>query len=533
LQLGRWTAYLVVFLSSACTLILEIVAGRILAPYIGVSLYTWTSIIGVVLAGISLGNYAGGKIADRWSSPRTLGIILLIGGLCSLLVLPRVPLAGDPTLLRPDCSPDGFGWLGSLCSPQVATMGRILSLTAAIFFLPGFVLGMVSPVVVRLSLRSLTTSGGTVGRIYAWSTLGSILGTFLAGFWLISAFGTRQVVLGVGLLLVGLAVVFGQLWRVRRPIEALPLLTGSLLLVLLLNQIQQRGVLSSGCYRETDYFCLKVYQLGHERGEFIRVLQLDHLVHSYSALDDPTYYEYSYIRIYAELVDYVARERPDFRALFVGGGGYTLPRGLEAQYPRAAIEVVEIDPAVTTVAYERMGLPPDSRVVSYNQDARLVLAGFQDGRKYDLVFGDAFNDISVPYHLTTFEFDRNVRQLLRDDGFYLMNVIDRFNGGGFLASVVRTLREVFPHVHLLAAGEPWRSPSSSPSTYVVVAGASPLDLQRLDQVQAQGVAGRRLGQVMPQDAMEEWLRQAPSVLLTDDYAPTDNLLAPLFAERGR
>src|SRR5687768_7222757 len=163
----------IVFISSFCTLVIELIAGRILAPYIGVSLYTWTSIIGVVLAGISLGNYAGGKIADCWSSPRTLGIILLVGGLCSLWVLLQMPLAGDPTLLRPDCSPDGFGSRGWRCSPHVGTMGRIRALTAASFFPPGFAPGMLSPVVVRLSLRSLTTSGRTVGRIYAWSTLGS------------------------------------------------------------------------------------------------------------------------------------------------------------------------------------------------------------------------------------------------------------------------------------------------------------------------------------------------------------------------
>src|ERR687883_1339677 len=105
----RWAAYLVVFVASCCTLILEIVAGRILAPYIGVSLYTWTSIIGVVLAGISLGNYAGGRVADRWGSRRTLGIILLGGGLASLLVLPLTLLAGDRTLFRLHCGPNGVG----------------------------------------------------------------------------------------------------------------------------------------------------------------------------------------------------------------------------------------------------------------------------------------------------------------------------------------------------------------------------------------------------------------------------------------
>ena len=89
----RPVAYLVVFVSSCCTLILELVAGRILAPFIGVSLYTWTSIIGVVLAGISLGNYLGGRIADKWPQRRTLGILLAAGGLASLAILPLINIA--------------------------------------------------------------------------------------------------------------------------------------------------------------------------------------------------------------------------------------------------------------------------------------------------------------------------------------------------------------------------------------------------------------------------------------------------------
>src|SRR6266536_4470832 len=234
-----WWAYLVVFVSSACTLILEIVAGRILAPYIGVSLYTWTSIIGVLLAGISLGNYAGGRVADRWGSRRTLGIILLGGGLASLLVLPLTLLAGDRNLFRLDCGPTAEGPFSALCTPQVAIMAKIVMLTRTIFFLPSFILGMVSPVVVRLSLRNLDTSGNTVGKIYAFSTLGSIVGTFLTGFVLIAAFGTREIVLGVGAVLLILAVLTGGLWRLRHPVQSVSATVGAVLLVLLLAVIQQ------------------------------------------------------------------------------------------------------------------------------------------------------------------------------------------------------------------------------------------------------------------------------------------------------
>ena len=530
--LARWAAYLVVFVSSACTLILEIVAGRILAPYIGVSLYTWTSIIGVVLAGISLGNYAGGRVADRWGSRRTLGIILLGGGLASLLVLPLTLLAGDRNIFRLDCGPTAEGPFSALCTPQVAIMAKIVMLTGTIFFLPSFILGMVSPVVVRLSLRNLDTSGNTVGKIYAFSTLGSIVGTFLTGFVLIATFGTREIVLGVGLLLVLMAVLAGELWRGRRPAHGVPLVAGPLLLALLLALIQQTGALASGCTRETDYYCIKVYDQEHPPNRVLRTLVLDHLVHSYSSMDDPTYFEYAYVKVYAEMTDYVARARPDYRALFIGGGGYTLPRGMEIMYPKSSIEVAEIDPGVTRTAYEWMGVAPNSRIVTHNLDARLMLDQLQGGPKYDLIFGDAFNDLSVPYHLTTREFDQRVRAVLNDDGFYLVNIIDKLRGGLFIPSFVRTLQTVFPYVYVMSSGTPWTSSTSFANTYVVVGTATPLDSERLKQVRGQGSGGSLVTNIMPADLMDEWLATAPGVLLTDDYAPADNLVAPLFAERG-
>src|SRR5919199_4443279 len=207
---GRlWTAYLIVFVSSACTLVLELVAGRLLAPYVGVSLYTWTSIIGVVLAGITVGNYLGGVLADRRPARTTLGALLLASGAASLAVLVLVGLLAPVA---------GADW------PLVL---RIL-LLAAIFFLPSAVLGMVSPVVVRLSLDDLARAGHTVGKIYACSALGSIVGTFATGYVLIAWLGTRNIILGVGLVLVAMAVLFGGFWRpAGRPLTIALLVAGA------------------------------------------------------------------------------------------------------------------------------------------------------------------------------------------------------------------------------------------------------------------------------------------------------------------
>ena len=267
-----------------------------------------------------------------------------------------------------------------------------------------------------------------------------------------------------------------------------------------------------------------------EDGHEYRVLSLDRLIHSYNSIEDPTRLHYPYLRTYAALTAYAAQRSPHLRALFVGGGGYTLPRYMEATYPGATLEVVEIDPGVTTTAVEMLGLGADTRVVTHNRDAREVVEAKQGTEPYDLVFGDAFNDYQVPYHLTTREFARKVRGLLKPDGLYLALVIDRMRGGRFMASVVRTLRDVFPHVYVMSDVGGTLVPRAR--TYVVAASQTALDLERLRGIPERGPDGETPVGVMPEDALEDWLRGANPVVLTDDYAPADNLMAPIFVERG-
>jgi len=190
-----WTAYLIVLVASGCTLVLELVAGRILAPFVGVSIHTWTSIIGVVLAGISLGTYLGGVLADHAGSGRALGILLRAGGLATVAVL---PLAGA---------------LGALAPRGYPLLLRIVLLTTLLFFLPSLLLGMIPPVAIKLILEGLGQAGKVVGRVYAASTVGSLVGTFLTAFVLIAYMGTRAIVLAVGLTLVALGTVAGALSR--------------------------------------------------------------------------------------------------------------------------------------------------------------------------------------------------------------------------------------------------------------------------------------------------------------------------------
>jgi predicted MFS family arabinose efflux permease len=192
-------AYLTVAVASGCTLVLELVAGRILAPFVGVSIQTWTSVVAVVLAGISLGNYVGGVLADRTRSDRVLGALLVAGGLASLAVL---PLTAGAITLAPRSLP---------------FVARIVLLTTLMFFVPCLVLGTIPPVAIKRALTGLERSGKVVGRMYAASTAGSLVGAFLTGFVLIAYFGTRTIILCVSLTLIGLGAVAVALGRDAAP----------------------------------------------------------------------------------------------------------------------------------------------------------------------------------------------------------------------------------------------------------------------------------------------------------------------------
>jgi spermidine synthase len=490
-----WNPYVLVFLSNSCIMVIELVASRLIAPRVGVSLYTWTSVIGVILAGISIGNAIGGRLADRWASTSLLGGILSAAALSSLLIL----------------------WLNNdlhdwQLPAAVPLMVWIILYIAAVFMLPSIILGCVSPVVVKLSLTSLNRTGRTVGQIYAWSSIGSIVGTFLTGFGLISWFGTKTTILLVAglLLLLGIWFLSDTTWR-----KALV----RVLLVVALGAsgyyaLDRGGYLCGECLRESNYFCINVNE--KEIGDrTVRELILDRLVHSYADLEDPTNLAYGYERTYAQIIQPLMIAKPALDAFFIGGGGYTFPRYMEATFPESHLVVAEIDPEVTVTAQAMLGLPQDTRIETHNRDARLYLDHQCPSDAYDIVFGDAFNDYSVPYHLTTREFARTIDRVLRDDGVYMANIIDGGRFGHFFRAYVATIRSVFPYVAVIPSLNSWQDEIRS--TFVVVASQQPLALDNVDP-------GYR---PLTEEELNAYMAMEPYVLLTDDYVPVDNLMAPV------
>ncbi len=497
----------IVFIGSFCTLVIELIAGRIMAPYIGVSLYTWTSIIGVTLAGISFGNYAGGWLADRMASRGVLGALFIVAGVVSLAIL---PLTGFIINLNLDRT-----W---------PLMVRIVVYTGLIFFAPTFVLGMISPLVIKLSLSDLNRTGSIVGRIYAFSTVGSIGGTFATGFYLVEAMGTRQIVWTVSAVLILVGLMIGQYWRgVARGATAI-LLVGAFAAF-----YQMRADFAGPCLRESSYYCIRVSTAIVE-GVEVSSLVLDHLVHSYVSLDNPKFIGYGYERVYNEITEWHAAQRPRFATLSIGGGGYTFPKFVAAQYPFSEVDVLEIDPAVTTAAHDFLGLPRDGRIRTHNQDARIWYIENRPINQFDLVYGDAFNDISVPYHLTTLEFDQMVKASMRSDGILMTNIIDNYHSGDFLRAYLKTLDKVFGNVYLFGVGRAWEG--SGPSTYVAVASPEPLDIASFERFEGLMTTRAKYSAILDAATLRQYLAQGRQIILTDDYAPVDNLVARLFVERG-
>jgi len=284
-------------------------------------------------------------------------------------------------------------------------------------------------------------------------------------------------------------------------------------------------------FKESDYYTIKLKKsIKGNNGNSLESLVLDHLVHSYTDLKDPLYLEYEYIRVYEEMVRWQARKRESLKALFLGGGGYTFPRFIEAKYPKAEINVVEIDPEITRVARKYLGVSENSKIRSINEDGRWFVMNCKEKGTYDFIFGDAFNDLSIPYHLTTKEFTMQLKSLLKPDGLLLANVIDSFKKGAFMPSYIRTLEEVFGkgNVHLMTLTSDYDRIGIS--TCVVVASPQKLDMDDFVR-KVKGKGGEMTSHVMPQDRLQEYLKERTSVILTDDYVPVDNLIAPIFEER--
>jgi SAM-dependent methyltransferase len=477
--------------TSAAVLVLEILAVRLLAPYVGVTLETYTTIIGVVLAGIAVGAAFGGRLADRVPPRRTLGPLVLVGGLAALAVVPAVRAFGAAS--------EGSG-------------AAAIVLLALLSLLPcAAVLSAVPPTVVKLQLEDLGETGAVVGRVSALSTAGALAGTFLTGFVLVAVLPVRTIVLAVG----GLLVLAGALLWLRLGRPPGRSLAGGAGAALGLAGLGL--ALGTPCDVASAYFCARV-EPDPARASG-RTLVMDTLRHSYVDLDDPAHLEFPYVRRIAEAVDALAPRGEPIAAVHLGGGGFTLPRYVEATRPGSRSRVLELDPALVELGRERLGLRTSAALQVRTGDARTSLRE-EPTASADLVVGDAFGGLAVPWHLTTAELVADVRRVLRPGGIYALNVIDR-PPSDFARAQAATLLAAFPHVAL--AGPDGLLQGEVGGNFVLLASERPLPLARLRAAAADDPAEPSLVAGRPQ--LERFA--AGAEVLTDDFAPVDQLLTPL------
>lgn len=464
-----------VFITSAAVLVLEILAGRLLAPYVGISLETFTGIIGTMLAGIAAGAWAGGALADTRDPAPLIGPTIALGGALSWLSLPIV---------------DGLG-------PELgAGPGSIIVLTAAAFFAPAAVLTAASPMIAKLRLHSLDETGAVVGGLSASGTLGALAGTFLTGFVLVAAAPVRPLVIGIGAAMVVLG--FATSWMLAR---ARP---GAGVVVVVIAAGLTTGASSSPCQYETRYACVVV--AADPDNPSLRSLYLDGVRNAAVDLDDPEVLDIRYIRLFADVADTLPPG--PLRTLHVGGGGFGFPRYLQATRPGSADLVFEIDGDLVDIAEDELGLVRSDRLLVETIDARVGIGDVADG-SMDLVVGDAFSGLTVPWHLTTREFVREIDRVLVADGIYVMNVIDS-GDHAFARAQLATLAAVFDHVMMIAP--PGGVDTQASSNWVLLASPVPLPEPAVDPDD---------GIVL--DAAETRAFAGSAAVLRDDFAPVDQL----------
>jgi spermidine synthase len=523
---------LAVFVSGAVLLGLEIAASRVVAPFFGNSLFVWGALIGVVLAGLSAGYWAGGALADRLPASWLLLSVMATG---AALVL-TIPFVDEPVL----------EWVvswdpGPRLNPLVSAI--------ALFGIPSVVFAMVTPIAVRLLARSVARVGRTAGRLFAVSTAGSIAGTFGTAFFLIPEFGTEQL-LGQASAVLLAAVALVALVE-RMPVAFVLAVAGTIAAATASVSLapEQGGRLEGAAAQNWSPIYRERGEVGadvdHSGAGFEVVFRKDTQYHGLAVVDDD---ESRYLRFDNSFQSGMFRDRPfetrfdytDYfdlglaynpdarRVLFVGLGGGSAPKRFFRDFPRLDLRVVELDPVVRDVAYRYFELPRSPRLRVEVEDGRRFLA--RTDERWDVIAVDAYYADSIPFHMATAEFLQLARSRLAPGGVIVANVIGSIAGptSKLFRSFVRTYRAVFPtvlvHPVILDEGED----DTTQRNLIMVATDAPAP--RKDFLQRRWNETRRASPTAPDLANAIRNRHDRLVptrdvpILTDDYAPTDALL---------
>lgn len=505
-RIKRWALPATVFFTGAGVLVVEIIATRILAPYFGNTIFTISSVLSVVLAALSIGYYVGGKFADRQPTWETFYGIVSAGGI-GVFVLYWLQLLILPAL--GDSLPLTFG-------PLVASV--------LLFFVPSFILGMLSPFAIKLQQMTCKHQGiGSIsGEMFFYSTLGSIFGSLFAGYVLIPYVGTRIALLGVALFLIALGIVpllvLGADKRFIRKISLLVLL--GVLASLFVAPAQHAVYSHDGVYEKIAIVD------GDYHGQPTRFLFQDRSASGAMYIQSGDLV-YDYAKYYAAHELFVPEVK---RALVIGGGAYSIPKALIADLPHVTVDVVEIEPKLYELSQQYFNVPTDNpRLNNHTDDGRRFLRTTNE--QYDFIFGDAYHSLySVPTHLTTKEFFQTVYAKLANEGVFMMNIIGSLDRQppSVILSEIRTLQEVFPRVYAFATDSP---DTDAVQNIILVAHKSNrqvLPTQEFVNGHPQEIM-KNLPAKQVNLAAIDWNAYP---VLTDDYSPIDSWTAQLLRRHG-
>ena len=497
-----WRLRFDVFIAGAIVMALEIAGSRILAPFFGNTIFVWGSLIGVVLAALSLGYFLGGRLSDRSPSFFQFSVILLAAGI-SILVMS----VASPLILEAVFSIN----LGDRYGPLLAT--------SILLIIPGTLLGMVSPYAVKLSAEKLEKIGGTSGNIYSLSTVGSIFGTFMTVFILIPELGVRSILFALGLTLVAISLLgldnFGR---------------GLVVIIILIASVPALPLSLGSTFRSGDLVFEKDSPYNHieitdDHNSGTRTLRLNGLRHSSMYLDGSL----DAVFPYTDFFHLPFLFNPSIKeVLFIGGGGFTGPKKFLSLYEDVTIDVVEVDGAVVNAAINYFNVTDDPRLNIIVEDGRIHLTKTE--KKYDLIVLDAYSKTYVPFHLMTQEFFDEVQDDLSPDGIVISNVIASVVGdtSDIFRAQYKTIGTSFPNVYVF----PTIDSTGTVQNIMVLATKSfeqtkPLDLRPKTSSSTEEIpellsmAGRFYREDIP-------VGDVP--VLTDDYAPVEKLLNPVSGQ---
>jgi len=491
----RFGLLLSVTLAGMAVLIIEITAVRMLAPFFGNSIFTISSVIGIILAALGLGYYLGGSLADRRPSAVWFFSLIVIAGFSVLLV----------QLLNTVLLPGIAYKLSLINGPLIVSL--------LLFFLPAMLLAMLSPFAIALLHARGKGVGKASGLVFFWSTLGSIAGSLGTGFLLIPHWGIGSIIAGAGS---GLVLLGGiGLLATRRLAKVVPV--GLALLGLISGTVLGRVGITNGpgvvFAADGVYEKIVIRDIPY-RGHTARILLQDLSVSGGVYPEDGSMaFDYTqYFDLYRLFV-------PELKtALAIGGGAYTVPGAILRGSPRAIVDVAEIDPSLHSLALRYFALSDDARLRNHVVDGRRFLHDTEE--RYDLVFSDAYRSfISAPPQFATLEFFQLARSRLKPDGVLIANFYGSLapDSRATIYSVLRTMRAAFPQVYVFATADP---ASEELQNFIFVGHNAD---QRVDLRRA--VTTEFSYPVLKRVAALEWRAEDALLdsypLLTDDFAPLE------------